>query len=61
MSISLVTGSEAVSKLICIIHKVFQDVNGHAKIQHVTYWLMKIYHYIVLGIDWVESTNPVID
>ena len=62
MSIRLITSSEVVSHLMYTILIVFCDVGGYAIALYVTCWVTKSLTYdIILGMDWLKSTNPVID
>ena len=62
MSIYLETGNEVVLDLLYTVPIVLCDVGGHAITQHITRWIIKNLSYnIILGMDWLESTNIVID
>ena len=62
MSIHLATGIQAVLDSMCTIPKVFCDTGRQAITQHITCLLVKNLSYdIILGMDWLKTTNPVID
>ena len=63
ISICLATGSEVVSDLMFTVPIVFYDIGGHAITQHITCPIMTklILWYIILGMDWLKTTNLVID
>ena len=62
MSICLAIGGQVVSDLMCIVSILFYDVGRHAVFQHVPCQNIKNLQYdIILGIDWLKSTNAVID
>ena len=57
----LATGREIVLNLLCIVRIVFCDMVWYAIALHITYWIIKELSYdIVLGMNWLKSTNPVV-
>ena len=41
---------------------VFCDIGGYEITQYITCWIIRNLSYdIILGIDWLKYTNPVID
>ena len=62
MPIRLATSSKIVLDSMCTILIVFCDIRRHSITQHVLYQIIENLQYdIVLGIDWLKSTNPIID
>ena len=62
ISIRLATGSEVISDSMYNIPTIFCDVGGHAIKQQVPCQIIENLQYdVVLDIDWLKSTNPVID
>ena len=56
------TGVEVLLDSICTVLKVVCDIGGHAIIQYVPCQITKNLQYnIILAMDWLKSTNPLID
>ena len=62
ISIFLATGSEVVLDLMCFVPIVFCNVGGFAITKHVTcHIIKKLSSDIILGMNWLKTTNPVIN
>ena len=60
MSICLATGNEVVLDSIFSVPTVFCKVGGHAITSHITCLVINNLSYnMILGINWLKSTNPV--
>ena len=63
MSIHLTTSSEVVLDSMCTVPILFCDVSGNVTTEYITCQIMKSlsYVYLVLGMNWLKSTNLVVD
>ena len=62
ISIHLATINEVVLDSTCIIPIVFNDISGHSITLHISYQIIKNLSYdIVLSMNCLTSTNPIID
>ena len=62
ISIRLATGSKVVLDSMCTVPIIFCKVNGYAITQHLTCWIMENLSYVIfLFMDWLKSTNLIID
>ena len=62
MHICLATGNEYILDLICTIPIVLYDITRHAIALHITFWIInKLSYDAILGMDWLKSTNSIID